>query len=369
MSTSAASTTALVIGASGFLGSHVTRQLVHRGTDVRVMLRPTSSTRGIDDLDVVRHYGDIFDDDALRGAMAGCDVVYYCVVDARMWLRDPAPLFRTNVEGLRHVLDVATGTGLRKFVFTSTTGTLGINTTRAVTEDDLHNWSDGGPYIASRVAAENLVLDYARTQGLPAVALCISTTYGPGDWQPTPHGSLIARVVAGRFPFYFDFSSEVVGIEDAARAMLLAADHGRAGQRYIISDRYMHTRDVHQLAAQAVGMPIPRIKLPLALLYIAARFNDLVAKVIHRDLPFAVVGLRMAELMSPLDHGKAERELGWTPQPVEAAIEAAARFFRDQRQAPNWRARSASTTGSTTQRGTRHMTCPRPASTDDRTTT
>jgi dihydroflavonol-4-reductase len=78
----------LVIGASGFLGSHVTRQLADTGADVRVMLRRTSSTKGIDDLDVERCYGDVFDDDALRAAMSGCDVVYYCVVDARMWLRD-----------------------------------------------------------------------------------------------------------------------------------------------------------------------------------------------------------------------------------------------------------------------------------------
>ena len=65
----------LVIGASGFLGSHVTRRLVERGDDVRVLIRTTSSTRGIDDLDVERHYGDIFDAAAVRRAMAGCEVV------------------------------------------------------------------------------------------------------------------------------------------------------------------------------------------------------------------------------------------------------------------------------------------------------
>ena len=97
----------LVIGASGFVGSHVTRQLVEDGKDVRVMLRKTSSTKAFDDLDVERHYGDVSDDEALRAAMADCDDVFYCVVDTRFWLRDPAPLFRTNVEGLRHVLDAA----------------------------------------------------------------------------------------------------------------------------------------------------------------------------------------------------------------------------------------------------------------------
>jgi dihydroflavonol-4-reductase len=322
--------TKLVIGASGFLGSHVTRQLVAVGEDVRVMLRPTSSTKGIDDLAVERCYGDVFDDAALRAAMSGCDVVYYCVVDARMWLRDPAQLFRTNVEGLAHVLDAAVGARLRKFVYTSTTGTLAISQARPITEDDPHNWDDGGAYIEARKAGEDLVMRYARDKGLPAVALCISTTYGPRDWAPTPHGSVISRVAAGRFPFYMGFSSEVVGIEDAARAMLLAADHGRDGQRYIISERYMSTREVHDIAARAVGRRPPRIPIPMAVMRGGARVNDLAARLLRRDLPFAYVGARMAQLMSPLDHSKAERELGWKPEPVEESIRKAARFFAEQ---------------------------------------
>ncbi|WP_068187057.1 NAD-dependent epimerase/dehydratase family protein [Mycobacterium sp. UM_CSW] len=321
----------LVIGASGFLGSHVTRQLVASGEDVRVMLRRTSSTQGIDDLPVERCYGDVFDDDALRAAMAGCDVVYYCVVDARMWLRDPAPLFRTNVEGLRHVLDAALDADLQKFVYTSTAGSLAISDSRPVTEDDPHNWDQGGPYIEARVAGENLLLSYARERGLPAVALCISTTYGPGDWAPTPHGSLIALVAKGRFPFYFGYSSEVVGIEDAARAMLLAAERGRNGERYIVSDRYMSGRELHQIAATAVGRRPPRIGILISVLRAGARVNDLAARLMRRDLPFAYAGIRMAELMSPLDHGKAERELGWKPEPVEDSIRKASVFFASRK--------------------------------------
>jgi nucleoside-diphosphate-sugar epimerase len=317
----------LVIGASGFLGSHVTRQLAAAGADVRVMLRANSSTKGIDDLDVERCYGDVFDDAALRTAMAGCDVVYYCVVDARMWLRDPAPLFRTNVDGLRHVLDAALDANVQKFIYTSTTGTLAISDTKPVTEDDPHNWTQGGAYIEARVAGENLLMSYARDKGLPAVAMCISTTYGPGDWAPTPHGSLLALVVNGWFPFYLDYSAEVVGIEDAAKAMLLAAEHGRNGERYIISDRYMSIRELHEIAAGAVGRRPPRIGIPMAVLRAGARVNDVLAALLRRDLPFAYVGMRMAELMSPLDHGKAERELGWTPEPVEDSIRKAAVFF------------------------------------------
>jgi dihydroflavonol-4-reductase len=317
----------LVIGASGFLGSHVTRQLVDAGADVRVMLRRSSSTKGIDDLDIERCYGDVFDDETLRAAMTGCDVVYYCVVDARMWLRDPEPLFRTNVEGLRHVLDAALDANLKKFVFTSTTGALAISDSRVVTEDDPHNWDQGGAYIEARVAAENMLMSYAHDKGLPAVAMCISTTYGTRDWAPTPHGSLIALVANGRFPLYMGYSAEVVGIEDATRAMLLAAEHGRKGERYIISDKYMSNRELHQIAAAAVGRRPPRIGIPMSVLRAGARVNDLMARLLRRDLPFAYAGIRMAELMSPLDHSKAQRELGWKPESVEDSIRKAAVWF------------------------------------------
>jgi len=326
--------TVLVLGASGFLGSHVTRQLVEDGQQVRVLLRKTSSTKAIDDLDVERHYGGLFDDDALRAAMTGCDVIYYCVVDARMWLRDTVPLFRTNVDGLHNVLEIAcefVGSGLRKFVFTSTVGTMAINPSRLVTEEDPHNWTEGGAYIEARVAAEKLVLQYARERGLPAVAMCVGTTYGPRDWQPTPHGSQVAMVAAGKVPFYPDFGLEVVGIEDAARAMLLAADRGVDGQRYIISEKFMHMRDIQNVVADAAGVRRAAIKVPKPVLRVASRLNDVAAKLLRRDLPFAAAGQRMAELMSPLDHSKAERELGWTPQPVEQSLVRAVEFFQSQR--------------------------------------
>lgn len=157
--------------------------------------------------------------------------------------------------------------------------------------------------------------------------MCVANTYGPRDWGPTPHGSLLAQVATGRFPFYLDYSAETVGIEDASRAMLLAAEHGRSGERYIISDRYMSVRELHDIAATAVGRRPPRIGIPMSVLRAGARINDLLARLLRRDLQFAYVGMEMAELMSPLDHSKAERELGWTPEPVEDSIRKAAVWF------------------------------------------
>jgi dihydroflavonol-4-reductase len=324
----------LVIGASGFLGSHVTRQLVQRGDDVRVLLRTTSSTEAIDDLDVERQYGDVFDDDALRAAMVGVDDVFYCVVDTRAWLRDPAPLFRTNVEGLRHVLDAAVGADLRRFVFTSSIGTIGIRSDGSpASEEDAMNWSDrGGGYIQSRVAAEHLVLSYASERGLPAVALCVANTYGPGDYAPTPHGGLLAAAAKGKMPVYVkNTASEVVGIEDAATALLLAAEKGRNGERYIVSERFTTASELYGAAAAAGGVAPPRFGIPLPVAYAAGYLGDVAAKVLRRDMELSSLSVRLMHVMSRMDHGKAERELGWQPEPVHDSIRKAAEFYLARR--------------------------------------
>jgi dihydroflavonol-4-reductase len=294
-------------------------------------LRRTSSTVALDDLDIERRYGDVFDDAVLRDALDGCDDVYYCVVDTRAWLRDPAPLFRTNVEGLRHVLNVAVGADLRRFVFTSTIGTIALRDDGLpVSEDEPFNWADrGGGYIRSRVEAENLVLQYARERGLPAVAMCVSNTYGPGDFQPTPHGSLVAAAAKGKMPIYVkDMSMEVVGIEDAARALILAAEKGRVGERYIVSERYISARELYTTAAEAGGARPPRIGIPLKVMYALGLCGDVAAKVLRRDMLLSTLSVRLMHIMSPMDHGKAERELGWCPEPIHDAICRAVAFYQ-----------------------------------------
>jgi dihydroflavonol-4-reductase len=322
----------LVVGASGFLGSHVTRQLVDRGDDVRVLIRRTSSTTAIEDLEVEYHYGDIFDDAALRAAMEGCDDVFYCVVDTRAWLRDPAPLFRTNVDGLRHVLDAAVDADLRRFVFTSTIGTIGIPAERRpATEDDEFNWADkAGAYVRSRVEAENLVMRYAKERGLPAVAMCISNTYGPGDWQPTPHGKQLALAAVGRMPFYVKgWTGEVVGVEDAAAAMLLAAEKGRNGERYIVSERFISVGELYATAAAATGVKPPRFGVPLWAMYAIGYVGDVVRTLFRRNFQLTSKSVRLMHIWPTLDHGKAERELGWQPKPIHDSIRRAAQFYRE----------------------------------------
>ncbi|BBZ63767.1 NAD-dependent epimerase/dehydratase family protein [Mycolicibacterium monacense] len=320
--------TALVIGANGFLGSHVTRRLVDGGHEVRAMVRPNAKTVGIDDLDVTRFVGDIWDDATLREAMTGCDDVYYCVVDARGWLRDPAPLFRTNVDGTRNVLDVARDMPLRRFVFTSSYVTVGRRRGRRSTEDDVADVRRVTPYVRSRIEGEELVLRYARDRGLPAVAMCVSTTYGSGDWGRTPHGAIIAGAAFGKLPFVMSgIELEAVGIDDAARALILAADKGRVGERYLISEKMISNAEVARIAAEAAGVAPPAKSIPLPVSYALATLGSVKSRLRGTDERLSLESLRLMRAEAELDHSKAVRELGWQPGPVEESIREAARFW------------------------------------------
>jgi len=328
----------LVIGANGFLGSHVTRQLVATGADVRAMVRPSANTRSIDDLDVTRFHGDVFDTATVRAAMDGCDQVYYCVVDTRAWLRDPSPLFHTNVEGLRSVLDVAVeqpvSDTLKRFVFTSSYATVGRRHGHVASEDDQIDRRGLTPYVESRVQAEDMVLRYAADKGLPAVAMCVSTTYGSGDWGRTPHGAFIAGAVYGKLPFLMNgIALEVVGVDDAAKAMLEAAERGRIGERYLISERMIALKEVVKIAADEAGVPAPQRAISVPVLYAMGALGSLRARLTGKDAELSTQSVRMMRAEAPVDHSKAVRELGWQPRPVEESIREAARFWADLKNA------------------------------------
>ncbi len=323
----------LVIGASGFLGSHVTKQLAADGCDVRILVRETSDTRATDHLDIERHYGSPFEEAELRRALEGVDYVFYCVVDTRSWLRDTRPLWETNVRRLQGVLDIAGQFPLKKFVFTSSFVTIGINANGVASEHDAFNWAEQAPeYVLTRAEAEKQVLERAAQGTLPAVVCNVSNTYGPDDFGPTPHGKMLLDAAVGKLPFYFDGGAESVGIKDAARALLLAAKKGRIGERYIVSDRYLTMQELFSAGAAAAGKPAPRNKFPLWLMYGMAVILEAVTWVLRKDNRAAVSSIRLLTLIKRMDNSKAKDELGWQPRPIEEAIGEAIAFYQQYRQ-------------------------------------
>lgn len=322
---------ALVMGASGFLGSHIAKELVAQGRDVRLFMRKSSDSRATDELDVERCYGDVTDKDSLLSAMDGCDSIFYCIVDTRAWLRDSAPLFRTNVDGLVHTMDAALEANIKRFVFTSSFVTVGLSDSGVSDESIEFNWWDEAPdYMHCRVTAENKLLEYCRDKNLPGIACCVGNTFGTGDFAPTPHGKLVLDASIGKMPFYWQGGGPTVGIRDAAQAMILAEQKGRVGERYLISERWVSYQELFTLAAKAGGKKPPAVKLPQIVLYSMAAIIDFVCGLLGRENRMSVDSIKCASKVNDVDASKARKELGWQPRAIEDSIVEAVSFYRQQ---------------------------------------
>jgi dihydroflavonol-4-reductase len=318
----------LVTGASGFVGSHTARLLVKQGRQVRVLLRKTSNAEAMKELPVEVFHGDVLEPASLRRTIEGCGSVFYSVVDPRFWLTDTAPLYRNNVEGLVNAMDIALGCGIERFIFTSTMGTLGINPHGPVTEDIPFNWRDKAPaYILARLQAEEQLLAYCRERGLPGVALCIANTYGPEDYQPTPHGNALWQVGNGKMRHVLDTSAPTVDIRDAAAAALLAEQYGRAGERYIIANEYVSNRELYGLAAAYCGNKPPGV-IPLPVAYASAWVMERIYKLLGRkDYLVRTDAVFLSNVFRELDNSKARNELHWNPRPIAETVRDAMEWY------------------------------------------
>jgi dihydroflavonol-4-reductase len=325
----------LVCGASGFVGSHTARLLVKRGRRVRVLLRRSSKTEATEDLPVDVFYGDVLDPASLCAAIRDCRSVFYSVLDPRFWLTDSAPLYRTNVEGLVNTMDAALACGVERFIFTGTMGTLGLNPNGPVTEDIEFNWRDRAcGYILSRVEAEARFLSYCREKGLPGIGLCVANTYGPEDYQPTPHGKMLWDVARGGVRYTLDAGAPTVDIRDVAEAAVLAEARGRLGDRYIVANEFVSNRDLYTLAAAERGNPPPNV-IPLRVAYVIAWIAERIFTLLGRkDTLVSTDAVFLSNVFQQMDNSKARQELGWNPRPIAESVRDAVAWYAQREDLP-----------------------------------
>lgn len=321
--------TTLITGATGFVGSHVARLLAARGEPVRVLVRAGSRLAALEGIRCERVTGDLADPASLEPALRGVRRVFHVAADYRLWARDPAEIYRSNVEGTRNLLGMATASGVERFVYTSTVATVAVpvgdgrlpdETTPARLDQMI------GHYKRSKFIAEREILAAAR-EGAPVVIVNPTTPVGPGDWKPTPTGRIILDFLNGRMPAYVDTGLNLVAVEDVAAGHLLAAERGKPGERYILGGRNMTLQEILAELAWITGKPAPRIRLPHAVALTAAWVDTTVSRLLRREPRIPLEGARMARHRMFVDGSKAERELGFRAGPIAAALERAVRWY------------------------------------------
>lgn len=320
----------LVTGATGFIGANVVRALLAAGHPVRALLRPTSTTRNVHNLPIEIVYGDLLDPASLRAALDGCHTLYHVAAHYSLWTPQPQTLYAVNVDGTAHLLQAALDLGVEKVVYTSSVATIGLRSDgQAADESAVLPLSQAiGHYKRSKVLAEQRALMFCQ-QGLPLVVVNPSAPIGPWDVKPTPTGKIIVDFLQRKMPAYLDTGLNLVDVRDVAQGHLLAAQHGKIGERYILACRNMTLQEILHMLAKVSGLPAPTFRIPYSVALSAGYLSEWIARLTGRAPRIPLSGVQMARHPMYFSPRKAIRELGLPQSPVESAMQEAVQWYRD----------------------------------------
>lgn len=322
--------TAFVTGATGFIGSHVALVLLENGWKVRALKRERAGQPWLHANDIDWCTGDIRDFDLLCRAMAGCETVFHVAADYRLWAKITAEVYENNVQGTENILQAALLQGVERVIYTSSVGALGLNRdgTPADEQTPVQLKDMVGHYKRSKFLAERKAEKFVR-RGLPVVIVNPSTPVGPGDHKPTPTGKIIVDFLNGRMPAYLNTGLNLVHVRDVARGHLLALEHGKIGQKYILGNQNLTLAEIFSLLQELSSIPAPRFRLPYRPVFCLACINEVLSRMTGTEPLIPLEGVKMANRFMFFDSSKAIRELGLPQTSVTAALEEAVKWYID----------------------------------------
>jgi dihydroflavonol-4-reductase len=320
--------TALVTGATGFIGSAVARELSEKGTKIRCLVRDTSNMKNLDGLYVEIAHGDIRDIDSVRRALKGCDSVFHLAAVYANWLPDPGLMYRVNEEGTRNVLIACREAGIQKIVYCSSVAALGAHGKAPADESAQFNLnSTRDHYYISKYRAEQVALEFARS-GVPVVIVNPSNPIGPRDIAPTPTGALIINLLKGKFPGYVDGGINLIDVTDCARGIVAAMEKGQVGEKYILGNKNVSIKAYFDLIVKAAGRgKSPSLRIPAWMAVLSGLGYQMLARLTAKPPITSASWARVGSHYSWWDSTRAREDLGLGQRPLEESISDAIDWF------------------------------------------
>jgi len=250
--------------------------------------------------------------------------------DYRLWVRDPEQMYRSNVEGTRSLIEAAHRQGVRRIVYTSSVATMGFGSNGTVADESspVSLAEMIGPYKRSKFMAEQVAFDAARS-GVDVVVVNPTTPIGERDLKPTPTGRIVVDFLKKKFPAYVDTGLNLVDATECARGHVQVLEKGRAGERYILGGENLTLKQILDRLAAITGLPSPKVKLPYVFALAAGVVDETVTgRILGKEPRATIDAVRMGRKKMFITSAKAERDLGWRPVPVDAALRRSVEWFR-----------------------------------------
>ena len=328
-----------VTGATGVVGHHVARALAADGAELRLLVRKTSNLKNLEGLRGETVVGDLLEPESLKSALGACDAVMHVAADYRLWIRDPAAMYRANVDGTRELLRMAREAGVGRVVYTSSVATMHFRTDGLVINEDTPvSLKDMvGHYKRSKFLAEQEAIK-ATESGQQVIILNPTTPIGPNDAKPTPTGRIFVDFLNGKFPAYMETGLNLVDVAEVARTHVAALTVGKPGKRYILGGENLTLKQILDKMSAITGIPSPTMKIPFAVAATYAFFEEWITGRIRGREPRATLEeVRMGRKKMFASSAHAQQELDFRIVPVYPAMRAAIEWFRANGYAPQGR--------------------------------
>jgi dihydroflavonol-4-reductase len=329
------STTALVTGGTGLLGTNLVRALAASGWRVKVLARSREKLeRVLDGIEVEAVIGDMENVAGFAQALDGCDTLFHCAAYFREYYAPgdhQQKLERINVRGTIELVEAAERATVPKVVYVSSSGVLDhAGSTGAVDESAPYASSTSNLYFRSKIQAEQQLLDWLKSHRTPVVLVLPGWMFGPFDLAPTASGRLVQDYLARRIPALIPGGASIVDARDVADGMIRSAEHGKPGERYILGGHLVSLDELTQTLEKVTGIPPPRMRLPYAAALVLAWLSQTAASLSGGQSLLTVSGVRtMSESMkSPLSSRKAQRELGVSFRPLSETLRDEVNWYR-----------------------------------------
>jgi len=317
-----------VTGASGHIGANLVRELLAQKRKVRCLVR--SDRRALEGLPVETVEGEIFDPEAMARLLEGAGTLFHLAGRISIVGAEGGLVERTNVLGVRGVVQACLAAGVRRLVHVSSIHAFQSEPSDQVIDETrpLALSPDHMVYDRSKARGQLEVLEGVK-KGLDAVIVNPGAVVGPNDFKPSRMGEVFLDIYHRRLPALLDGGYNWVDARDVVAGALAAERQGRTGECYLLTGHWVHICEVSALIGRMTGRRTPMLATPLWLALVASYGSLAWGKLLGKTPKFTPGAVRSIQMHRNISHGKATRELGYNPRPFEETVRDTLAWFAE----------------------------------------
>jgi len=323
----------LITGASGFIGTNLTKELCKKNFDVRILAREKSDLSEFNNTKISVAKGDVLNLESLMTAMKDIEIVFHLAGYVGYTSFEKNIMNKINVKGTENVLIASKENKIRKFIHMSSVVTVGIgsNPNQISNENTEYNWNEFGGllYAESKKKAEELVLEFTHKKYFESTILNPSSAYGERDAKKGSR-SVQTKIAQGKFPFYTAGGANIVAIEDVVQATISAITKGKNGEKYLLTGENLTIKALFAMIAKEAGVKPPRMLLPKPLVKFLIWYCETLEKK-NKKGPFRSGSLKVASLYNWYDSSKAQSNLDFKPKPAIYGIRNSINWMKNNK--------------------------------------